>query len=444
MKTETVAPKDYAEWLAYWAKCQPQKPFLLFGEHCLTYGDVEQEAERYGEKFRAQSPRQTVLIVKPSPLAQAIAFLAAERAGWVPVLGHPDLSTEAAVLLAKKRHIGWLDRDCLQEITPDAPVPADSICMGVLSSGSTGLPKLLFRTYASWADFFPEQNAMFQVNQDTMAFGEGSLSFTGNANLWASVLFAGATMVFGRGLHPRSWLMDMKRFHVTVLYLVPVKLKLLLQAAKEILPDVRTILAGSQLLEAGTARALHTYFPQSQIILYYGASEVDYVTWLTYEELLQHPMSVGRPCPGVGVTIQDGLIMIDTPYHVEGLTQPCTLQDRGYFDADGYLIFQGRQGQVVNKGGLTISCLRVEQAVQQVHGVLDAAVVPLEDKARGETLGAVVVLEKGVTLQTVRKALRNTLLPGELPGLWAAVAALPLSGVGKVDFNQVQNILRSF
>lgn len=248
-------------------------------------------------------------------------------------------------------------------------------------------------------------------------------------------------MVFGRGLHPRSWLVDMKRYHVTVLYLVPVKLKLLLQLVKEILPAVRTVLAGSQLLEPGTARALHTYFPQSQIILYYGASEVDYVTWLTYEELLQHPMSVGRPCPGVGVTIQDGLIMIDTPYHVEGLSQPCTLQDRGYFDADGYLIFQGRQGQVVNKGGLTISCVRVEQAVQQIPGVLDAAVVPLKDTARGETLGAVVVLEQGVTPQAVRKALRNTLLPGELPGRWAAVAALPLNGVGKVDYAALRSIL---
>lgn len=441
MKSGTVVSKDYAEWLAYWAKCQPQKPFLIFGEHCLTYGAVEQEVERYEEKFRVQSPRQTVLLVKPSPLVQAIAFLAAERAGWVPVLGHPDLSTETAVLLAKKRRIGWLDSDCLQEIIPDAPVPPAAVCMGVLSSGSTGLPKLLFRTYASWADFFPEQNAMFQVHQDTVAFGEGSLSFTGNANLWASVLFAGATMVFGRGLHPRSWLVDMKRYHVTVLYLVPVKLKLLLQLVKEILPAVRTVLAGSQLLEPGTARALHTYFPQSQIILYYGASEVDYVTWLTYEELLQHPMSVGRPCPGVGVTIQDGLIMIDTPYHVEGLSQPCTLQDRGYFDADGYLIFQGRQGQVVNKGGLTISCVRVEQAVQQIPGVLDAAVVPLKDTARGETLGAVVVLEQGVTPQAVRKALRNTLLPGELPGRWAAVAALPLNGVGKVDYAALRSIL---
>ncbi len=443
MKTETATPKNYAAWLSYWAKRQAEKPCMFFGERGITYGAMEKEVAAYGEKFRELSFRQTVLIVKSSPLAQAIAFLAAERAGWVPVLGHPDLSKEAAVLLGKKRNIGWLDGETLQEITPDGLVPAASICMGVLSSGSTGLPKLLFRTYASWADFFPEQNAMFQVNRDTVAFGEGSLSFTGNANLWASVLFAGATMVFGQGLHPHSWMMDLTRYHVTVLYLVPVKLKLLLQAAKEIMPTVRTILAGSQLLEAGTARALHQYFPKSQIVLYYGASEVDYVTWLTYEELLQHPMSVGRPCPGVGVTIRDGLIIIDTPYHVEGLPQPCTLQDRGYFDEEGYLIFLGRQGQVVNKGGLTISCNRVEQAVQQVPGVLDAAVVPLQDKARGETLGAVVVLEKGMTIQTIRKALRTMLLPGELPGRWAVVPALPLSGAGKVDCSRVQDILRS-
>ncbi len=29
-----------------------------------------------------------------------------------------------------------------------------SICMGALSSGSTSVPKVLYRTYESWAGFF--------------------------------------------------------------------------------------------------------------------------------------------------------------------------------------------------------------------------------------------------------------------------------------------------
>ena len=72
--------------------------------------------------------------------------------------------------------------------------------MGVLSSGSTDLPKLLFRTYESWADFFPEQCRIFGLKRDSVAFTEGSMSFTGNLSVFASVLYAGASLVMGEGL----------------------------------------------------------------------------------------------------------------------------------------------------------------------------------------------------------------------------------------------------
>lgn len=54
-------------------------------------------------------PRQTVLIVRQEPADQLAAFLGAEQAGWVPVLGHPDLSPEGAEELARVRQIGWID-----------------------------------------------------------------------------------------------------------------------------------------------------------------------------------------------------------------------------------------------------------------------------------------------------------------------------------------------
>lgn len=113
----------------------------------------------------------------------------------------------------------------------------------------------------------------------------------------------------------------------------------------------------------------------------------------------------------------------------------------GYFDKDGYLIFLGRRGQVINKGGLTISCSRVEQALLQVPGVRDACVVPIRDEKRGEDLGAGVVLEPGITLPQVRKALRKNLLPGEIPGQWKQLDQLPLTGVGKVDYKKVKESL---
>ena len=418
---------------------QPAKPFFIEKDCQYTYEAICRQMKAYARQFQGL-PRNTLLIVRQDPVEQLIAFLGAETAGWVPVLGHPDLSPAAADQLCRVRQIGWIDDGTLRKGNPEAPVPAPEVCMGVLSSGSTGLPKLMFRTYESWAGFIPAQNRAFQIDRDTLAFVEGSMSFTGNLSVWSSVVYAGGTLLIGTTLHSRLWVETLARYPVTLIYLVPVKLKLLLRCLQQPCRTVRTVMAGSQLLESGAARQLKSFFPRSQLWLYYGASELDYITWLTYEELLAHPGSVGRPCPGVTVECRDGLIYIDTPYHVEGLSQPCTLGDRGYFDEDGYLIFQGRSGQVVNKGGLTLSCCRVEQALLQTEGIDDACVVPVKDEKRGEDLGAAVVLAKDATLQQIRRALREQLLPTEIPGYWKVIDALPLSAVGKVDQRRVEEL----
>lgn len=430
---------DYAQWVEHWAAVQPAKPFFIENECRYTYGAVREQMRAYARRLQGRT-RSTLLIIRRDPVEQLLAFLGAEAAGWVPVLGHPDLSPSAADELCRVRQIGWIDDGALRPGHTEAPVPAPEVCMGVLSSGSTGLPKLYYRTYESWAGFFPEQNRAFQIDGDTLAFVEGSMSFTGNLSVWSSVVYAGATLFIATSLHSRLWAEALARYPVTLVYLVPVKLKLLLGSLKQPCRTVRTVMAGSQLLEGPAARRLKRLFPHSQLWLYYGASELDYITWLTYEELLAHPGSVGRPCPGVKVECRDGLIYIDTPYHVEGLEQPCTLGDRGYFDEDGYLLFQGRAGQVINKGGFTLSCCRVEQALLQLPEIRDACVVPVKDEKRGEDLGAALVLEPGTTLQQVRQSLRQHLLPTEFPGYWKIVETLPLSAVGKVDQKRVAEL----
>ena len=360
------------------------------------------------------------------------AFLGAEKAGFVPVLGHPDLTQQMAFELARVRGIGWVDTGFLE---PAAPETRDlsRVCMGVLSSGTTGLPKLMYRTYESWADFFSEQNRIFGTGPDTVAFIEGSMSFTGNLNVWACLLASGATLVVSDGIRPRSWARAIAQYGVTCVYLVPVKLKLFLRSVTAAFPKVRTVMAGSQLLDEGTARALKHTFPRSEIFLYYGASELDYITSLTYEELLAHPGSVGRPCRGVRVFLQDGLIYVSTPYHVEGLPQPCTLGDAGHWDRDGYLIFEGRRGQIVNKGGLTISCTRVEEALLRLPAVSDAVVLAISDGQRGQDMAAFVILKEERNAAQLRQALRETLLPSELPKVFVRLTEFPLNAAGKIN-----------
>jgi long-chain acyl-CoA synthetase len=438
METELKRRKaiimNYAMLLRQWAAREPDKDCFITRQHRYSYRDIEQAMQKYAETLpECSSPKGTLLIVRQDPVAQLVAFLGAQEAGFVPVLGHPDLTASMADHLAEQRGIQWVDDGSFRSAEKGI-LPSSNVCMGVLSSGSTGLPKLMFRTYESWADFFPEQNRLFQVNHDTAAFVEGSMSFTGNLNVWASVLYAGATMVIDNTLQPRNWEELLRKYHATYIYLVPVKLKLLLRSLKEVFPEVRTVMAGSQLLDETTATNLKRAFPHSEIYLYYGASELDYITCLTYDELLRHPMSVGKPCKGVRVFIRDGLIYIDTPYHVEGLPRPCTLNDEGYFDKDGYLIFEGRRGNIVNKGGVTISCAKVEQVLQGLPYVDDAIVLPCSDRERGQDMAAFLILNQKRSGKDIRRDLTGQLLPVEIPKYFSFLDRYPLNGAGKIDY----------
>ena len=393
---------NYMDLLLTQAGKLPQKVFLVTETKRLTYEAVCDAALSYAALLQSLScPKGTLLIVRKDPVAQLTAFLGAQKAGFVPILGHPDLTPLLAETLSKKRGIAYIDDGQFRVGQSGSMVPQGAI-MGVLSSGSTDLPKLLFRTYESWADFFPEQCRIFGLKRDSVAFTEGSMSFTGNLSVFASVLYAGASLVMGEGLYPKRWETLLYREGVTYLYLVPVKLKLFLRIIRHPFLSVTTVMAGSQLLDRDTAKALKRAFPHSEIYLYYGATELNYVTYLTYKELLQHPMSVGRPVKGVSVDIRDGLIYIDTPYHVAGLSQPCTLGDEGFFDEAGYLIFLGRKGDVVSIGGLTISCSKVENALLSLPYVSDAIVLSVADRKRDETMAAFLVLKEEKNQSAIR------------------------------------------
>ena len=57
------------------------------------------------------------------------------------------------------------------------------------------MPKPLWRTEKSWADYFDIQNDIFHINHATRIFVHGSFSFTGNTNMMLAVLWAGGQIV---------------------------------------------------------------------------------------------------------------------------------------------------------------------------------------------------------------------------------------------------------
>ncbi len=434
---------NYVTLLQKQAREKPDTPYIILHDRQITYRKACEDVSGFiTTAWKSRFPKQgktTVLIRTKDLYHQLMAFLAVMEAGQIPIIGHFDLPEAAEKELVKKNGIGFILTETergwqlTQTTGSNTQTPYPEACMGVLSSGSSDVPKVMYRTYQSWGGFIPEQNRKFRIDGDAVVFAEGSFSFTGNLSIWASVLYAGCTLLVSGQFSCRQWLDMIQRHKASVLYLVPAKLKALARYLTQECSSVKMILAGSQLLGSQTAERLKQYFPESEIILYYGASELDYITWLDYEEMLRFPESVGKPVPGVRVWVEDGLIYIDTPYHVEGLEQPCTLHDTGYFNEEGYLIFNGRESDIINKGGFKISCTKIENALCSIPQVAEAVVIPYDDAERGQEAAAFVVCEKDISRRELRQRLKNILMQQEMPKKIVLTDKIPLNSRGKPD-----------
>ncbi|WP_370324158.1 AMP-binding protein [Euzebya sp.] len=72
--------------------------------------------------------------------------------------------------------------------------------------------------------------------------------------------------------------------------------------------------------------------------------------------------------------------------------------DRGWFDADGYLHFVGRQKDAIRRRGENVSAFEVEVVIEDHPDVAGSAVVGVPDEISGEEVMAFLELQAGATL----------------------------------------------
>lgn len=396
------------DYLTLLAQKQQDKAALITDERSYSYGElVSLAAAIRGSEVL---PAQAVFIHAGRIAEQLVQFLA-----YSGTLSVPVIATE--VSRAQQFNI--------------EDIPAEA-CMGVMTSGSTGRSKLLWRSYRSWADFFPQQNKIFGIDNSTVIFCQGSLAFTGNLNIYLSVLAAGGTIVATEKFRPRHWLEMIKSFGVNTMYLIPSKLLLLAKMVREAEQGVRHIVSGSQSLGRKDAEKLKKAFPRTEITLYYGASELNYITYIKDSEMTEDRTNIGRAFPGVHVSVQNEEIFVDTPYGVEGIAMPFSLKDRGYLADDGSLHFLGRIDDICNVNGMKISAGKVEQALTDISEVTEAAVMAVH-RNDADSLVAFVAAEKRYSKQELLLLLKESLTEYEVPKQFIYLPELPKNESGKID-----------
>ena len=407
---------------------QPYKIALVVDEEQYTYGQlydaiISMEFNNTSRiinlgQFNDGQKNKVLLIQSLSFVEQLLQWLWGLYKGYIPLVCHNEMD------------VAYIDELARIISVEGVPTSAD---FGVLTSGTTGRPKPLWRSESSWREFFDIQNNIFYINKDTKIFLHGSFSFTGVSNMVVAVLWSGGTVITTSSLRPIRWIQLIDKYHVDHIYALPTKLRLLVRHCKSKLDSISYIIGGSQVLDRQLMEQLELICPNMEFILYYGASELNYITYCTGKEWLDREGTVGRPFPSVIIAEQNGVIYVTTKHHIEGIPDTYSVNDCGYIDSDGYLMFNGRRGDVINKGGYKISIPEMELYLQSLQGVSEVAVITINDEIRGEDFIAYMVLEDNTELSKIIECIHHERPSVEWPKAILEIPMIPLTECSKVD-----------
>ena len=178
--------------------------------------------------------------------------------------------------------------------------------------------------------------------------------------------------------------------------------------------------------------------------------------------------SVGLPLPGVSIRVVDGSgalgatgavgeVEVRGPNVCRGYWRKADKTaeaftadgwfrtgDLGAFDARGYLAIMGRDKDMVISGGLNVYPKEVEERIDALDGVEEAAVVGMPDPDLGEAVVAFVVARPahGLTEAGIIAALKSSIAGYKCPKRVLFVTELPRNAMGKVQKSVLRERLR--
>lgn len=265
-----------------------------------------------------------------------------------------------------------------------------------LTSGSSGQPRRILRSMASWI-------ASFEVNAGLFGIGPGVRVAVLGQLVHSLALYGaveaghlGAELHLLDDLRPDRQRAALAARGVAVLYATPAQLRLMVEAGGPELP-LRLVLVGGSKLDAGLRAGVAAMAPAAVLREFYGAAEASFIT-LSGPDCPEH--SVGRPYPGVEIAAEAGEIWVRSPYLFTGYAgaDPGGARWRdGWLSvgemgrmAEGFLYLSGRAGRMVTVADQNVFPEEIEGFLLGLPGVARAAVLPRPDPLRGVHLVAVL------------------------------------------------------
>ena len=376
-----------------------------------------------------------------------------------------------AALRALLLPIGALERACGAR----SRVQLDDVAAILFSSGSTGEPKGVVLTHGNLQANCDGVAQLLPLEASDRLIGVLPLFHSfGNLALWYA-LQQGASTVFHANPLDAAVVGELAATHrATVLLATPTFLQLYLRRCEPgQLGSLRIVLTGAEKLTDELADAFADRFG-IRPVQGYGCTETAPVVAISvpgyraagFYQAGTRRGSVGRPLPGVVVTIVDpdtrqpkpigetGLVLVRGANVMRGYLGRDDLTvaamhdgqyvtgDLGRLDDDGFLFLGDRLSRFSKIGGEMVPHGLVEEHLQACSGRVERAfaVSGVPDSKKGERLMVLTTLPAGelpaVLLKLAARGLPSLFVPRA--DQFVPVDALPLLGTGKLDLRAVK------
>ena len=441
----------------------PPPGYLIGAEHRTALGDLLQgSAIASGvENLRGRS----VLIASADQFLVALALIEFDGLARRMTLYPPDLALEHLPYVMRYAEVDAVVSDgsflsgasigaaqhaiCTPALVPrvhasQERLPTEWI---LLTSGTTGRPKMVLHTLASLAGAIGASESHTEVIwgtfYDIRRYGglqiylravltRSSLLLTGPqepvANFLQRAGEAGVTHISGTPSHWRRALMSPE--------------------ADRIAP--RYIRLSGEIADQAILNSLRSFYPDAEISHAFATTEAG-VAFDVRDALSGFPASMLTGTSGVDLKVVDATLRVRSSRTAErylGENPPVLKDPEGFVDTgdvlelrDGRYHFQGRRDGVINVGGLKVHPEEVEAVLNRHPQVRLSLVKTKKNPITGALVVADVLLKDPSTpegeqarelQQTIKQFCRESLAPHKVPAAISFVAALAISETGKL------------
>jgi long-chain acyl-CoA synthetase len=338
----------------------------------------------------------------------------------------------------------------------------------IYTSGSTGEPKGVMSAHYNVVAAASSIIQYLENVEDDIIMSALPLSFDyGLYQVLMAFLFGGTVVLEKSFSYPYKVIEKLIQEKATGFPIVPTMVAILLQMehlSKFDLSRLRYITNTAAALPVAYIRKLQALFPYVKIYSMYGLTECKRTLYLPPDQLDRRPDSVGIAIPNEEVFIvnEDGQEV--GPGEVGELVVRGSNVMQGYWNApeetarvyrpgryradtllytgdlfrkdeEGFLYFVARKDDMIKTKGERVSPKEIEDALCEMDGVVEAAVIGVPEEIFGQAIKAFIVTKEKSNLseKMIMKYCTKNLEPFMVPKYIEFMDSLPKTPNGKVD-----------